>query len=146
MKSFRFRLQRVLQLRESEAHKEEAELERLWTIRRDMEAQRDLLISAFERMNVVLRTKPFLHPFELVTLDLYRKRYQREQKEWTEKIAAQDAAIEAQKRRVIVARGRVKLLEKLRQKRYEEWQAESDRELNELTADFSASQWLRERV
>jgi flagellar export protein FliJ len=145
MKSFRFRLQRALELRESEARKEEAELERLWTVRRGMEAERDALAAGFERMNTVVRAKPFLHPSELVALDRYKDRYQREQKQGNDKLAAQDAAIEGQKRRVIAARGRVKLLEKLRQKRQEEWQAESDRELEEVAADFSAAQWLRER-
>lgn len=145
MKSFRFRLQRVLDLRESEAQREEAELERLRTERSHMEAQRNALAASFEWMNTAVRTQQFLHPSDLVMLDRYKQRYQREQNEWNKKLAAQDSAIEKQKACVVTARGRVQLLEKLREKRRGEWQAESDREMEELTADFSAAQWLRER-
>jgi hypothetical protein len=45
----------------------------------------------------------------------------------------------------VEARARLRLMEKLCEKRRAEWQAEADREMEELAADFSAAQWLRQR-
>ena len=67
----------------------------------------------------------------------------RERKEWQAKIAAHDEIVERQRTKVVTARGRVRLLEKLREKRKVEWQAEGDKEMEGLATDFSAAQWLR---
>jgi hypothetical protein len=45
----------------------------------------------------------------------------------------------------VASRGGVRLLEKLREKRKLEWQAQGDKEMEELATDFSAAQWLRLR-
>jgi flagellar export protein FliJ len=145
MKAFRFRLQRVLELRESEVKTEETELERLLAQRVRMEAERQAQLDSFLRETVLVRAKQILHPSELVMLDRYKQRVDREQQEWIAKLTTHDAAIDKQKARVIAARGRVKLMEKLREKRLAEWQADSGRELDELASDFSAAQWLRAR-
>jgi flagellar export protein FliJ len=145
VKSFRFRLQRVLELRESEVKTEEAALEQLWSRRAQMEAERNALAQSLERMSGAARTQQFLQPSELVMLDRYKEYVTSELQKWAQKLAAQDVRIEMQKVRVVAARGRVKLLEKLRDKSREQWQHEADRELEELAADFSAAQWLRQQ-
>jgi flagellar export protein FliJ len=146
MKSFRFRLQRVLELRESEAKTEEAALEQLWVRKAQMEAERDGLAQSLERMTGSVTRQQFVNPSELVMLDRYKDHVKSELKKWVQKLAAHERDIERQNARVIAARGRVKLLEKLRDKSHEEWQREVDRELDELTADFAAAQWLRLRT
>ena len=146
MKSFRFRLQRVLELRESEVKTEEAALEQLWSRRVQMEAERDTLVQSLERMTGAARMQQYVQPFELVMLDRYKDYVKLEVQKWTQKLAAHDLEIEKQKARVVTTRGRVKLLEKLRDKSREHWQHEVDRELEELASDFSASQWLRGRA
>ena len=144
MKAFQFRLQRVLQLRETEVKREEARLEQLYTERRRLESERDALAASVERMSAAVRGQQFLHPSDLVALDHYKEHVKKELVRFAEKLAAQEAEIEKQRARVIAARARVKLLEKLREKRHEEWEIGRERELEELAADFSAAQWLRE--
>jgi flagellar export protein FliJ len=143
MKPFRFRLQRVLGLRETELKTEEAALERLVSQRSQMIAERDALVASFERATTGIRGQRYVSPSELAMVDRYKESLKREVKRWAEKIKAQDAEIDKQKARVVAARGRVKLLEKLREKSQGEWQHSADRELEELAADFSAAQWLR---
>jgi flagellar export protein FliJ len=146
MKAFRFRLQRVLELRETEAKTEEAALEHLFAKRAQMEAERDALAASLDRMSGAVQSERYLHPSQLVALDRYKDHVKRETQVWAAKLSAHAVEIEKQKARVIAARGRVKLMEKLREKRHGEWETERDRELDELTSDFSASQWLRSRA
>lgn len=145
MKAFHFRLQRILQLRESEVKTEEARLEHLYAERARMESERDALNNSVERMSLAVRGQQFLHPSDLVSLDQYKAHVKRELVRFAEKLAAHETEIEKQKARVTAARSRVKLLEKLREKRHGEWEAARDRELEELASDFSAAQWLREQ-
>lgn len=145
MKAFRFRLQRVLELRESEVKTEETQLERLRTRRAQMEAERLSLVNSLERATVSVRGQQFLHMFDLAALDRYKERVKRELQEWDTRLTRQDAEIDKQMGRVVAARGRVKLMEKLRERRHVEWQSEADREMEELTSDFAAAQWLREQ-
>jgi flagellar export protein FliJ len=145
MNAFRFHLARVLELRESEAKAEESKLEQMYAIRARMEAERDTLIASFERMATDIRSQRQLHASELMALDGYKTRVEREKAQWAAKLREQDAIIEKQRARVVEARGRVRLMEKLREKRGAEWQAAADREMEELAADFSAAQWLRQR-
>jgi flagellar export protein FliJ len=143
MKAFRFRLQRVLELRESEVKTEEAQLERLYARQAQMEAERDELTASLERMSGAMRGERYLHPSELVALDRYKDHVKRELKAFEVKLAAHAADVEKQRVRVMAARSRVKLLEKLREKRHDEWEIEHDKELEELASDFAAAQWLR---
>jgi flagellar biosynthesis chaperone FliJ len=143
MKAFRFRLQRVLELRESELKTEEAALEHLWYQRSRMVAERDALVASSECATAEICTQRYLHPSDLVMMDRYKETVKRELLRYAEKLKAHDVSIDKQKARVVAARGRVKLLEKLRDKSQQEWQQAADHELEELAADFSAAQWLR---
>lgn len=145
MKAFYFRLQRVLQLRETEVKTEEAKLEYLYSERTRMESERDALNNSVDRMSSAVRGQQFLRPSDLVALDQYKEHVKRELVRFAQKLAAHETEIEKQRARVTAARARVKLLEKLREKRHNEWGTERDRELEELAADFSTAQWLRER-
>jgi flagellar export protein FliJ len=145
MKAFRFRLARVLELRESEVRAEESKLEQMCAMRARMEAERDALIVGFQRTATEVKSRPALHASELMALDAYKVRVEREKTQWATKLREQDTAIEKQRARVVEARSRVRLIEKLRERRKAEWQAGVDREMEELAADFSAAQWLRVR-
>ena len=143
MKPFQFRLARVLHLREGQLKTEEAKLEQLLLERARMESERDALEASLERARASVKSQQFVNPADLVTLQLYDARVQRERKQWATRLTAHNNKVEAQKASVIEARGRVRLLEKLREKRETEWRSENDRALEELAADFSAAQWLR---
>ena len=143
MKAFHFRLARVLHLREGQLKTEESKLEQLIAQRARMEAARDALEASLQRERVSVKSQQFVHAADLAALQLYEVRVQRERKQWAARLAAHNESVEKQKARVIEARGRVRLLEKLREKRQGEWRVENDRALEELAADFSTAQWLR---
>lgn len=143
MKAFRFNLERVLALRETEAKAEEAKLQQLYADRARMEAERDTLIASFEGSAAAIQTQSVVNPSELTMLGAYKLRVEQEKKQLTAKLIAHEQLIAKQQKRVVEARARVRLMEKLREKRKAEWQAAADRELEELAADFSAAQWLR---
>jgi len=143
MKAFKFRLERALQLRERQLAAEEAALEDLLNRRGQMLGEMKALDVSLQQARTSIQQQQFVRPAELVALERYNGRVDRERKEWAVKLAAHDGIIEKQKVKVVEARGRVRLLEKLREKRQVEWRAEGDRELEELAADFSAAQWLR---
>jgi hypothetical protein len=100
---------------------------------------------SLQQARVSIQSQQFVRPAELVSLDRYNVRVARERKECQAKIAAHDAVVEKQRAKVVAARGGVRLLEKLREKRKLEWQAQGDKEMEELATDFSAAQWLRLR-
>jgi flagellar export protein FliJ len=145
MKPFHFRLQRVLEMRETEVKTEEAQLERLYAERTRIERDRDDLTAGLERMCIDTRSQQFVHPSHLVALDQYKSSVKRELQRFAERIKSQQESIEQQQARVVTARARVRLLDKLRERRQTEWNVERDRELDELAADFSTAQWLRQR-
>ena len=145
MQAFRFRLEKVLRLRERQLTAEEVKLEELLNRRAQMQSEMEELDASLQREQVSIQKQQFVSPAELISLDRYHGRVDREHKEWVSKIDSQGDLIEKQKTQVVEARGRVRLLEKLREKRKAEWKAEGDRELEELAADFSAAQWLRLR-
>ena len=146
MKAFKFRLERALQLRERQLKTEEAALEDLLNRRGQMMDEMKALDVSLQQARVSIQRQQFVRPAELVSLDRYNGRVDRERKEWQSKIAAHDAIVEKQKTKVVEARGGVRLLEKMCEKRKLEWQAEGNRELEELGTDFSAAQWLRLRA
>jgi flagellar protein FliJ len=143
VKAFKFRLDRALQLRESELDTEEAALEGLLKRREHMLAEMKALDDSLLQARAAIRSQQFVRPAELVSLDRYDARVERERTEWQSRIAAHNKIVEKQEANVLQARGRVRLLEKLREKRKIEWQAEGAKEMEELAADFSAAQWLR---
>ena len=145
MKAFKFSLDRALQLRERELKTEESALEHLLNQRVRMMDEMKALDVSLQQARVSIQSQQFVRPAELVSLDRYNGRVARERKEWQSKIASHDAVVEKQRAKVVVARGGVRLLEKLREKRKLEWQAEGDKEMEELATDFSAAQWLRLR-
>jgi flagellar protein FliJ len=139
MKAFKFSLDRALQLRERELKTEEAALEHLLNQRVRMMDEMKALDVSLQQARVSIQSQQFVRPAELVSLDRYNVRVARERKEWQAKIAAHDAVVEKQRAKVVASRGGVRLLEKLREKRKLEWQAQGDKEMEELATDFSAA-------
>jgi hypothetical protein len=82
---------------------------------------------------------------DLQALDAYAVWVERELALMGGKISAHEQAVEKQKLIVSNCDRNVRLLERLRGRRKLEWQGENDRDLDALSADYSAAHWLRER-
>jgi flagellar export protein FliJ len=143
MKAFHFRLQRVLELRETLLKTEESRLEQLWARRAEMQRQLEALDATLQQARSLVRDRQLVASADLVALELFNKRVDRERKEGLARLSAHDGAIERQRQAVVEARRNVRLLEQLREKRKVSWVAESNQELEALAAEFSTAQWLR---
>ncbi len=143
MTAFRFRLQRVLQLRESQLKTEEFKLEQLLQLRAQMQAAIDAAVWAVEKERQSIESETYSTSAQWLAFESFRKRAERERQQALQKLTAHDEAIEKQRAAVVEAKRAVLLLEKLQEKRRADWQIDADKEMEELTADFSAAQWLR---
>ena len=143
MKSFSFRLDRVMRLRETALRAEEEKLEQLRRRADRIEKDRDAAQQAFERTRDSVQGDNSLRGSDLRLLDFYRDRAARERVAFERQMAALAVEMERQNQAVVEARRALRLLERLRERRLAEWRAASDYELEALSADFSTSQWLR---
>jgi flagellar export protein FliJ len=143
MKAFHFRLQRVLELRETLLKTEESRLEQLWNRRAEMQRELEALDVTLQQARSLVRDRQLVASSDLVALELFNKRVDRERKEGLARLSAHDGIIERQRQVVVEARRNVRLLEQLREKRKTAWVAESNQELEALAGEFSTAQWLR---
>lgn len=145
MTAFKFRLERVLQLRNSQLHHEEFKLETLVRQRAQIEADIEAADSYLARERHSIESADFSRSAELLAFEHFKDRAAQERQQALQKLAAQDELIGKQRAAIVEARRAVLLLEKLREKRREDWQLEADKEMESLISDFSAAQWLREQ-
>ena len=143
MKSFRFRLERVLSWRGTQLALAEAKAEQL---------KGGLLAAGQAKIQVVARqaqaqttalSVPAVSGADLVALEAARIWTAREEKRLAAQMVELQRSIEAQNGRVAAARRGVKLVERLKERKLASWQVEADRELDELSAESAIAQWRR---
>jgi flagellar export protein FliJ len=143
MTTFHFRLQRVLEFRGTQFQVAESECHRAAARLRSIQAQQAALAARKSETRKAFANLPEAEGSDLMPLpDWYQ---------WTEKAGSRLSSLERtaveelQKHRdaLIEARRKVRLLEKLRDKRQAEWQQQFDREIEELAADSTNSRYAR---
>ena len=143
MTAFKFRLERVLHMRNSQLRTEEIKLEALMHRRAQMQAEMDAAELSLLRERQSIESAAYSNSAQLLAFEHFKKRAEKDRQEAQRQLSAHDEAIEKQRSVIVEARRGVLLLEKLREKRRADWQIEADKEMEALTADFSAAQWLR---
>ena len=143
MTLFKFRLDRVLQLKNSQLRTEEFKLEALLQTRARMQAEMEAAELSIQRERQSIESATYSNSAQLLAFEQFKKRAEKEHQEALQKLATHDQSIEKQRTLIVEARRGVLLLEKLREKRRADWQVEADKETESLAADFSAAQWLR---
>jgi flagellar export protein FliJ len=143
LQKFDFRLSRVLRMREATVRAEEMALERQRAKASQLESELEVLKLSVAAAGREVKAEKWVRPAELANMHHYSKRCEREIKEYTARIAAQQEVIRKQEAVVLEARRNVRLLEKLHDQRLKEWQAEADHESGKLAEDYLASQWQR---
>jgi flagellar export protein FliJ len=146
MTPFRFRLQRVLDFRRMQFHLAESECQRASAQLQAIRAQQTALATRKAETRKAFASLPEVAGQDLASLPGWFG--------WT--VRANDylsqmerAAIkELDRRRALMlqAQQKVKLLEKLMQRRQDEWQTSFDRELEQLAADSTNSRYARDGV
>jgi hypothetical protein len=144
MGSFVFQLERVLSWRRTVLAREEARLELLKAGLRALEERDSDLRSTRIDSRDAIRQRNFIEGRELAALETFGRRLDREERENREEILQAGRAIVAHESVLVDARRNARLVEKLKERRYEEWRLETDREIEVDAGEFAVQQWRRE--
>ena len=143
MRRFDFSLERVRQFRREQAEIEEAKLGALLAERRKIERQREVLAEQRAEAERLALQLPVRSAVELGAVDAFGRHVRSERERLARKIVECDARITGQRRSVAEAQRRYRLLEKLKERRMNEWRREYDRELEILAAEAYLAGWSR---
>ena len=143
MNAFRFPLQKVLELRRKQLELAEANYKQQLVALGDLDRLRAETEAAGIRAEIEVRQRTSVTGRDLAALDHFRLRVKNDEA----RIAAQrvEAAREAAARQeaMLTARRRSRLLDRLRERRLEDWEAARDRELDEIASESFLAQWNR---
>ena len=141
MKKFHFSLAAALKLRESQLQAERTKLQQLFA---EEQSSKDALLGiAADRRGAAafIQDSPSVTATDLRALSTFTMGADAREAALHQKMARQARAIQEQKARVMQAERKVRLLTKLREKKFESWTQEVNREI-ELAAQES---WLSKR-
>lgn len=145
MTNFVFRLERVLDWRQSELSLEEARTREAAARLAALKAHRDSLAAAALEVARAPETNRSVSGADLAAVEACRRRLLKEVEVAEAKILESGKQLAAQREKLVEARRRLRLLENLKQRRYVEWQAGLELELAELAAESSLARWQRDR-
>jgi flagellar export protein FliJ len=141
VKAFRFPLDRALHIRRAQLEVEQAKLQMLIRDRERIELRVAGILAESKATRQALTAQPLLNSGELSTMP----DYQRGAKQLLQKLDhyKQDLLKRAQEqqRQTLEAERKVKLLEKLRGRRFTEWGIQADKEQENFAADAYLARW-----
>jgi flagellar export protein FliJ len=135
MKAFEFRLDRIAEFRRQEAEVARGRLEALLSELNRLNGERAALANRGAEARSSVADRPDVSGEEWLALSQFQDYLGRCAKHIDEKERQFRAAIDRQRAVVVEADRRVKLLERLRERKFHEWKTESERELDALAAD-----------
>jgi flagellar export protein FliJ len=146
MARFQFSLEKVLKWRAAELSGEEAKLKalvqeqlHLQTLLAEVSAERSKLISSLGSM-------PDLRGDDLRTLTACGLRLRRNAENLAQQLLRCGRELGKQRKKYSEAKRRVRLLEELKSRRFEEWKYEEAALLEELASESFLANWNRERI
>jgi flagellar biosynthesis chaperone FliJ len=143
MKRFHFRLETVLRWRDEQARAEETLLDRLRLERLAHQKALAHVANTLQREVQTTLASPQLDGAALAALDTFRRRAHRESLRIQAAIASCEQRIEKQKAAVREARRRHKLLQNLRDRRHQAWQAAFDLEIEQQAGELFLARHAR---
>lgn len=144
MKRFVFRLESVLRWRRSQFELEQNRLRELAAERDRIRLRLRELDEHRRRQESELLVAGTLSGADLSALEAWRLRQRAEREGCERALAEAERRIGEQRERVLEARRRLRLLEKLRERRYAEWRADADREIEAMAAECYLTRWGRD--
>ena len=129
MKTFRFRLDRVLDWRRTELDMEETRLRQLHAERAALDREKAALESARDNAGRSVLERDSVYGSELQLLSGYRAAVKLLSARLDEKRRTSEQATLAQQQKLLEARRRLRLLENLKDRRLAEWKYEKERQL-----------------
>lgn len=143
MKSFQFRLERVLSWSGTQLSLAEAKAEQLaGGLRATGEARAEVVERRAAAQAIVGRAA-VVKGADLGALEASTVWAIREEKRLAARMVDLQQSIDVQNRCVADARRGMKLVERLKERKYEDWKAEADHEIEDLAAESAIAQWRR---
>lgn len=143
MKAFEFRLHRALDLRKTQLELEENTLRQLAGKLEELALTAVKLDLVKGRAEVAVRQAAVVEAADLWALSAYRQRILTELRELALRREAAERQVAGQRQKVLEAQRRLRLLEKLEQRRHAAWSREADREMESLAAESFLARWNR---
>ena len=135
MKAFEFRLERIAEIWQKEAEISREQLQLLLNELMRLENERHALLMQSESERTVLARRTDLTGQDLMAFSQFQGHVTRRSKEIDNQKAKVQTKAEAQRLIVLEAERRVKLLDRLRERKLQDWKLESARELENLASD-----------
>ncbi len=143
MQPFRFSLDRVLSWRRTQLGMEEARFKQEIAAMAEIDRLRAEVDAAGVKAEMCVRGRRPVTGAELSALGEYRRAIQARKAEIAARRVEQVRKIAGQEAALMEARRRCRLLERLKERRNEEWRSAAGRELEELASESFLAQWVR---
>jgi flagellar export protein FliJ len=143
VKRFQFSLAKVLDFRRQQLEMEQAKLEALVAERQPLDAQSARIEGQVVETRRLLMVTGSVAAQELVASDAYLHYLAGEKKRHAAKMADWQARATKQEQATVEARRRVRLMEKLEERKLREWKARVDREQENLSGELYLARWKR---
>jgi len=140
---FHFPLAKVRDFRQRQLEIEEAKLEALHAERQALAAESAHLERETEQTRLSLMVTGVVEAQELVACDRYLRQLSAGKKRLSARLEDWQARADKQQQAIVEARRRVRLLEKLEERKLREWQAGADREQENLASELYLAKWKR---
>jgi flagellar export protein FliJ len=141
MKKFTFPLGRVMDFRRMQARIEEVKLEGLYAGLRAIDSREVVVTEQGAQAEKALKSQASVTGHDLELFNSYQLARKDEQKRIDKVRAECRLRIEAQLAIVTVKRREVKLLEKLKEQRFEKWEKEMSKEIDQQAEETYLSKW-----
>jgi flagellar export protein FliJ len=145
MSAFHFPLQKVLEWRRTQLELEEAQYRRQMAALVALDRQRAEIDAAGKSAERQVREWNPLAGGELAALGGFRLHVQRRQQEMVAPRAECSKQLQRQQEIMLEARRRLRLLERLKDRRMAEWRAARDKGLEALASESYLAKWQRRR-
>jgi hypothetical protein len=143
MKSFKFPLEKALELRRTQLEMEEAKHKREVAAVAAIDRRRAEVEASGIRAEVEVRKWNPISSGDLAALSNYRAKVKDEEAALARHRVDAAKKLAAQQQQMLEARRRCRLLERLKERRLEEWTFERDKELDEIAAESFLARWSR---
>jgi flagellar export protein FliJ len=135
MSGFRFRLARVLEWRQTELALAETRFRRQTAALAALDRARAALDASAIRAEMQVREAPRIEGADLAALHAFRQHIARSRAALAASRVQAQRELDALQAAMLEARRRFRLLERLRDRRFAEWQEAADRELEQLASE-----------
>jgi flagellar export protein FliJ len=143
MKAFRFTLERALDWRRTELEQAEIAFKQQTAALAEIDRQRAETETADVLAQMEVRAWRPVSGSDLAALGAFRVESQRRQEKLRACRVEREKELSSRWKAMMEARRRLRLLERLKERRLSEWRAACDRELEEQAAEAYLAQWSR---